>query len=76
MANYPFKINITTKDNIKIIRKYGYKIIGPEIGDMACGEYGEGKMSEPIDIYKRIYNFLLNKTKNKKSSFELLENEQ
>ena len=33
---------------------------------MACGEYGEGKMSEPIDIYKRIYNFLINKTKNKK----------
>ena len=27
-----------------------YKLIGPEIGDMACGEYGEGKMSEPKDI--------------------------
>ena len=56
----------STIDNISILRTYNYKIIGPEIGDMACGEYGEGKMSEPIDIYKRIYNFLINKTKNKK----------
>ena len=31
----------------KNIKSYGYKFIGPEIGDMACGEYGEGKMSEP-----------------------------
>tara|TARA_Y100000992_G_scaffold209199_1_gene143452 strand:+ start:396 stop:1598 length:1203 start_codon:yes stop_codon:yes gene_type:complete len=56
----------STKDNIKIIRKYGYKIIGPEIGDMACGEYGEGKMTDPINIFNTIYNFLSNQIKNKK----------
>ena len=56
----------STKNNLKILRDYGYKIIGPVIGDMACGEYGEGKMSDPLEIYNEIKNFLLNKIKNNK----------
>ena len=32
----------STKENLNKLKKYGYKIIGPEIGDMACGEFGEG----------------------------------
>ena len=44
----------STKKNLKILKDFGYKLIGPEIGDMACGEYGEGKMSEPIVIYNHI----------------------
>ena len=56
----------STQNHIKILKGYGYKFIGPEIGDMACGEYGVGKMSEPVNIYNKIYNFLSNKTKNKK----------
>ena len=56
----------STQNHIKILKGYGYKFIGPEIGDMACGEYGEGKMSEPVNIYNKIYNFLTNKTKNRK----------
>ena len=56
----------SNQNHIKVLKGYGYKFIGPEIGDMACGEYGEGKMSEPVNIYNEIYNFLTNKTKNKK----------
>jgi phosphopantothenoylcysteine decarboxylase/phosphopantothenate--cysteine ligase len=56
----------STQNHIKILKGYGYKFIGPEIGDMACGEYGEGKMSEPVNIYDKIYNFLIKRTKNKK----------
>ena len=56
----------STQNHIKILKGYGYKFIGPEIGDMACGEYGEGKMSDPVDIYNKIYKFLTNKTKNTK----------
>ena len=56
----------STKDNLKILKKYGYRIIGPVIGDMACGEYGEGKMSNPSDIFNEIKNFLSNQIKNKK----------
>ena len=56
----------STQKNLKVLKSYGYKIIGPEIGDMACGEYGEGKMSEPLRIYNEIQNFLLEKIKNNK----------
>jgi phosphopantothenoylcysteine decarboxylase / phosphopantothenate---cysteine ligase len=56
----------STKDNLEILKSYGYKIIGPIIGNMACGEYGEGKMSEPSDIFNEISNFLSNQIKNKK----------
>ena len=53
----------STKENLDILKNYSYKIIGPEIGEMACGEYGEGKMTEPVDIVKRIndYLFIINK---------------
>ena len=56
----------STQNNLKILKDYGYKLIGPVIGNMACGEYGEGKMSNSIDIYNEISNFLLNQLKNKK----------
>ena len=39
-----------TQENVNKLKSYGYLFIGPEIGDMACGEYGEGKMSEPSQI--------------------------
>ena len=44
----------STKKNLKKLINYGYKIIGPDIGDMACGEFGKGKMSEPNEILKQI----------------------
>ena len=56
----------STKKNLKILKEYGYKFIGPIIGDMACGEYGEGKMSDPSEIFNEIQNFLVSQKKNKK----------
>ena len=56
----------STKANLKTLKNYGYKVIGPITGDMACGEYGEGKMSEPIEIFNEIQNFVENRKKNKK----------
>ena len=56
----------SNKMNLIKLREYGYSIIGPEIGDMACGEYGEGKMTEPSDILLHIENYLSNLKKNKK----------
>ena len=55
----------STKQNLKKLVSYGYKLIGPEIGEMACGEYGEGKMSEPNKISNEINNYFLNLKKNK-----------
>jgi phosphopantothenoylcysteine decarboxylase/phosphopantothenate--cysteine ligase len=42
--------NKSNQNNINIIKNMGHEFIGPDIGDMACGEYGEGKMTEPIEI--------------------------
>ncbi len=56
----------STKENLNKLKKYGYKIIGPDIGDMACGEFGEGKMTEPNEIIKKIETYFLNFNKNKK----------
>ena len=56
----------STKENILKLKSFGYKIIGPEIGDMACGEYGEGKMTEPNEIANTLKNYFSNLDKNKK----------
>jgi phosphopantothenoylcysteine decarboxylase/phosphopantothenate--cysteine ligase len=56
----------STKDNLKTLKSFGYKFIGPVTGDMACGEYGEGKMSDPYDIFNEISSFLFSQFKNKK----------
>ncbi len=56
----------STKENILKLKSFGYKIIGPEIGDMACGEYGEGKMTEPNEIVNTLKNYFSNIDKNKK----------
>mgnify|MGYP001464204771 FL=1 len=50
----------STKENLSKLKKFGYKIIGPETGDMACGEYGEGKMTEPNEIIKQIESYFTN----------------
>ena len=56
----------STKENINKLKNYGYKIIGPDIGDMACGEFGKGKMLEPSEIIKKIELYFKNKKNNKK----------
>ena len=50
-----------TQDNVKSLIGYGYKFIGPETGEMACGEYGSGKMSSPRQIFSEITNFFKDK---------------
>ncbi len=54
----------SNQKNINNLREYGYKIIGPEIGDMACGEYGSGKMTEPSEIFKYVENYFKQLKKN------------
>ncbi|MDB9925620.1 bifunctional phosphopantothenoylcysteine decarboxylase/phosphopantothenate--cysteine ligase CoaBC [Hyphomicrobiales bacterium] len=50
--------NPSTKNNIEKLKKYGHIFVGPDEGEMACGEVGSGKMSKVEDIYKEI-EFLL-----------------
>ncbi len=56
----------SNKDNLKKLINFGHKIIGPETGEMACGEYGMGKMSEPETIINHIYNYFKKLENNKK----------
>ena len=56
----------STKENVVKLKNYGFNFIGPEIGDMACGEFGEGKMSEPKLIEEKIEIYFKNLSKNKK----------
>ncbi len=56
----------STKENLIKLKRYGFNVIGPEIGDMACGEYGKGKMTEPSQIINEIEIYFNNKSNNKK----------
>ena len=56
----------STKENLKILNSFGYKFIGPVTGDMACGEYGEGKMSDPSVIAEEVDKYFLTQKNNKK----------
>jgi phosphopantothenoylcysteine decarboxylase / phosphopantothenate---cysteine ligase len=43
-----------TQANIKLLESRGVKRVGPNAGDMACGEYGPGRMAEPMEILAAI----------------------
>lgn len=49
-----------TQNNVKILMKNGIYFSGPEEGDMACGEFGFGRMSEPEAIVKAASEILIN----------------
>lgn len=51
-----------TVDNIGKLKERGVNLIGPEEGDMACGEYGYGRMSEPEAILTAITSYFEGET--------------
>ncbi len=65
-------IHKATQKNVKILQDYGYLFIGPEKGEMACGEYGEGKMSSPRQIYSYLDNYFRKRNLVKKNNFKAL----
>ena len=46
--------NPVTQDNLEILRKYGWKVIAPASGRLACGAVGAGKMPEPETLVQHI----------------------
>ena len=46
--------NPILQDNLKILKKYGYEIVDPAVGYLACGDTGAGKMPEPETLYQYI----------------------
>jgi len=61
-----------TQSNLKILQDYGYLFIGPEKGEMACGEFGEGKMSSPRQIFAYLKNYFYKKNIVKEKNFKAL----
>lgn len=48
----------STQTNLEILRERGYLFEGPVAGDLACGETGTGKMSEPLAIFEHAMRLL------------------
>jgi len=61
-----------TQTNLKILQDFGYLFIGPEKGEMACGEFGEGKMSSPRQIYAYLKNYFNKKNIVKKKNWKAI----
>jgi len=61
-----------TQNNNKILQDFGYLFLGPEKGEMACGEFGEGKMSSPRQIYAYLKNYFNKKNLVKKKNWKAI----
>ena len=61
-----------TQANLRILQDFGYLFIGPEKGEMACGEFGEGKMSSPRQIYAYLKNYFDKKNTVKIKNYKAL----
>ncbi len=46
--------NPVTRDNLETLRRYGWEVIEPASGRLACGAVGRGKMPEPEDLLEAV----------------------
>jgi phosphopantothenoylcysteine decarboxylase / phosphopantothenate---cysteine ligase len=46
--------NAATQANVATLQQRGIQIFGPAAGDQACGEIGEGRMLEPLELVDRV----------------------
>ncbi len=60
--------NKVNQNNVSIIKNRGFEFIGPTIGNLKCGEFGLGRISDTKKILEKLINNLksLNLFKNKK----------
>ena len=50
--------NPVTQDNLNILRHYGWDVIEPASGRLACGAVGKGKLPEPEELLQHILKYL------------------
>lgn len=53
--------NVIVQENMKKLKNLGYEFIKPGVGLLACGDYGEGKMAEPMDIVEYLISHFVEK---------------
>lgn len=51
-------LHAATKRNVAQLRKDGVRVIEPAEGEMACGEFGPGRLAEPQDIVEQLSDLL------------------
>ena len=56
--NHVMWANAATRTNVATLAQRGVRIFGPAEGDQACGEIGEGRMLEPVDLAERVLALL------------------
>ena len=50
--------NPVTRDNIETLKKYGFEIIAPDSGRLACGDLGKGKLPSPEVLVQHIQHHI------------------
>lgn len=50
--------NPVTQDNLALLRRYGWEIVEPASGRLACGAMGRGKMPEPEELLETVLHAL------------------
>lgn len=45
---------VVVQENLAVLGNRGIKLVGPNAGFQACGDVGEGRMSEPAEIYQSV----------------------
>lgn len=50
--------NPVTQDNLALLRRYGWEIVEPASGRLACGAVGKGKMPEPEELLETVLHAL------------------
>ena len=51
-------VNPVTQDNLALLRRYGWEIVEPASGHLACGAVGKGKMPEPEELLETVLHAL------------------
>lgn len=54
-------LHLATQKNIEKLREFGYQILDPATGHMACGTFGPGRLPEPVCIFEEAKSILQSK---------------
>ena len=54
-------LHAATQRNVAMLRQDGVRVLDPDEGEMACGEFGPGRLPEPADILQRCDDLLSGK---------------
>jgi phosphopantothenoylcysteine decarboxylase/phosphopantothenate--cysteine ligase len=56
--NHRMWLNAATRANVELLVARGTRVLGPAVGDQACGEHGPGRMLEPLEIASSVERML------------------